>query len=101
MHSISSTKRQLLHKPCYLEKVPERPIPQHFEKCVVVHVLPNIIKVVVLSASANTLLRVDGSSVLGGITARVNSAQEDGLVLGKHLKTYYNKIYFVIEKNII
>jgi hypothetical protein len=43
------------------EKVPERPVPEHLEKSVVVRVLPHVVQVVVLPAGADALLRVDGS----------------------------------------
>ncbi|CDE82851.1 putative uncharacterized protein [Coraliomargarita sp. CAG:312] len=45
----------------FLEVVPERPVPKHFEESMVVCVKTNIFKVVVLSSGAYTFLSVGGS----------------------------------------
>mmetsp|Transcript_18016 Transcript_18016/g.57622 ORF Transcript_18016/g.57622 Transcript_18016/m.57622 type:complete len:812 (+) Transcript_18016:860-3295(+) len=64
-----------------LEVVPERPVAQHLEERVVVHVLAHVVQVVVLAASADALLRVARATKPSQRTARVHLAQEDGLEL--------------------
>lgn len=42
----------------FLEVVSKRPVAQHFEKRVVVHIFPHVVQIVVLSTRANALLTV-------------------------------------------
>ena len=58
------------------EVVAEGPVAKHFEKGVVVGVLAHILKVVVLAARANALLRVHGAGVVA-----LSAAKEDILEL--------------------
>ena len=46
-----------------------------------VAILTDIVKVIVLAACANALLRVGRALQLGKVRMRINSAEEDGLVL--------------------
>ena len=46
-----------------------------------VAVLTDIIKIIVLAACANALLRIGGALELGKVRLRIYSAEEDGLVL--------------------
>ena len=48
-----------------LEVVAERPIAQHLEKRVVINVFADIVEIIVFAASADALLRVDGTLQLG------------------------------------
>lgn len=65
----------------FLEVVPKRPVPQHLEEGVMVHVLAHVVEVVVLAAGPDALLRVNSPSPLGHVAVGVSSAQEDGLEL--------------------
>ena len=65
----------------YLEKVTEGPISEHLKESVMVGVLPNVVKVIVLTTSSNALLRVDSARQLSKVTARIHGALEYGLEL--------------------
>ena len=58
-----------------LEIVAERPIPEHFEKRVMVRVEPDIFEVIVFAAGANALLGVGGAS---GSVGAFDLAEKDG-----------------------
>ena len=47
----------------FFEVVAERPVAEHFEECVVVGVLADVVEIVVFAAGANALLRVGGALV--------------------------------------
>lgn len=68
-----------------LEIVSEGPIAEHFEKCVMVAVLPDNINVVVLPSNANALLRIDGVQA-----RRLYVAQENVLELRRIWKLVFS-----------
>jgi hypothetical protein len=55
-------------------RVVEGPVPEHLKERVVVHVLANVVEVVVLAASTDALLRVDGRRQLVQRSVRIGSA---------------------------
>ena len=75
----------------HLEVVAKRPVAQHLKEGVVVDILANIIQVVVLSPSANTLLAVGGTHHLGHVAVWVHCAKEDRLKLQKGAKNTSQK----------
>lgn len=65
----------------YLEVVTKGPIAQHLEECVVIRVLANVVQVIMLSASTDTFLSVEGALQLGHIRMRIHGAEENSFVL--------------------
>lgn len=70
-----------MRKVLHLEVVSKRPVAQHLEEGVMVHVSAHVLHVVVFSASTNALLTVHHTPVGGHLTARVGTAQQHGLEL--------------------
>ena len=48
------------------EVIAERPVAQHFEKGVVIGILPHVLKIIVLATGTNALLRIRGTRRLPG-----------------------------------
>ena len=65
----------------YLEVVAKAPVAKHLKEGVVVGIFADVVQVVVLTASADTLLRVHSALHLGKVRRGVHRAEEDGLVL--------------------
>lgn len=63
------------------EIVAKRPVPQHFEKGVMVRVFTDVVQVVVLSTGSDTLLRVDGSFEGAHLGVGVGGTEEEGFIL--------------------
>jgi hypothetical protein len=75
---LTNNKYQTL---TYLKVVSKRPVSQHFKECVMVHVLPNIIEVIMLATSSDAFLGVNSSYPFCHIAIGVGSTQENGLKL--------------------
>jgi hypothetical protein len=65
----------------HLEVVPKRPIAQHFEKRVMVHIFADIFQIIVLSTGTNALLSVGCAFQFSKVRIGIHGSQEDGFVL--------------------
>ena len=63
------------------EVVSERPVAQHLEESVVVDILPDVVQVVVLAASADALLAVDDAAPFRHVRVGVDCANKHRLEL--------------------
>ena len=91
----------------FLEIIAERPVAEHLEHGVVIRVVAHLLEVVVLTADAQTFLRIGHARVFDGGVTEYNVLElvhpsvgehQRGIVLNNHRSRWYNMVSFRCEK---
>lgn len=85
----------------YLKVVSKGPGAQHLEEGVVVHVLPHVVKIVVLASSTDALLGVGSAAQSGHGVRRVDGVKKYGLELQVEQKKNRLILWSLIESDTI